>query len=466
MLTFLGLVDCGINHSMEKLLESKVEQRFQVQDFLVLLKGHYKLFAGIFLGLLTVSLLFYLVKIPYVGKGRLLVNDSQNSSLQAFSTSYFGMTKSVADGKKGNTQIGKQIEVLRTREFYQKLLQYLETRSQSDSLRVDEQRAYENIKSKYIVEALKDEESRQNFILKLDSWAQAKLESDYEIRISFATPSKDLSLFLTNAALELSSDFLKEREMQEIREVEKFITEQKLLVDKNIQNLTRELALFQTRPENLISMTSREKMGEYLSDLMVRINETQLKISENNKDIEFLKEGKGDSAGGSALYGVGGRIEALRLENKLLNSRLEELRLSVDRIGKNLKVLPVALQILEDKRKKSELEYAKYKELSETLAKVEAQKLSIRDRFEILERARSDNTKPQVDLLTLSFLSIVMSLVFGLTFIYLKYIWNPLALHKDPVRNVTVIDDLNQDPRVILENANIKFQLGNHGSVE
>ncbi|WP_413290077.1 hypothetical protein [Bdellovibrio sp. HCB337] len=453
---------------MEKLLESKAERSFQVQDFLALLKRHCKLFAGTFLSFLLVSILIYTFRIPYVAKGRLLVNDSQNSSLQAFSTSYFGMTKSVADGKKGNTQIGKQIEVLRTREFYQKLLQHLEDRSKSKDLSVEEQKAFENIKVKYLDDALKDEESRLNFIMKMDAWSQTKLESDYEIRISFSTPSRDLSLFLTNATLELSSEFLKEREMQEIHEVEKFITEQKQVVDKTIQGLAQELAHFQTQPENLISMTSREKVGEYLSELMVRINETRLKIAENTNDIAFLQGEKGDEKNaGSNLYGVGGRIEALRLENKLLNSRLGELRQSVDRIGKHLKVLPVAMQMLEDKRKKSELEYAKYKELSETLAKVEAQKLSIRDRFEILERARRDNTGPQVDILTLGCLSFIMALVFGLTFIYFKYLWVPMIQPKESVRDITVIDDdHNQDPRVVIENAKIKFQLGNHGSVE
>ncbi|HEY8272825.1 MAG TPA: hypothetical protein VIG33_18170 [Pseudobdellovibrionaceae bacterium] len=445
---------------MENLSERKAESIFQPRDFVVLLKRHGKLFGGIFIVFLTVSLLVYIFKIPYVGRGRLLVNDSQNSSLQAFSMAYFGMTKSVVDGKKGNTQIGKQVEVLRTREFYEKLLQRLDERGKSLLLNVDEQLAYQSIKDKYLMQAFKDESSRQNFIVKLDSWSQAKLESDYEIRISFSTPSKELSLFLTNTALELSSEYLRDREMDEINEVEKFINDQKQRVDKNIKSLTQELADFQIQPENLISLTSRDKMGEYLSDLMVRINEAKLKVSENKKDMEFLQEdsGKiGDKYEGSFLYGVGGRLEALRLENKMLESRMVQLKESVDRIGKYMKVLPVASQMLEDRRKKSELEYIKYKELSETLAKVEAQKLSVRDRFEILERARPDNTSPQVDLGTLIFLSLVMSLVFGLTFIYLQYLWKPVVLQKEALRNIMTFD--NSAPES-------PFHLGNHASLE
>lgn len=452
---------------MENQLDGQTGKTFQVKDFLALLRRHWKMFAGILCTLLLGSVWLYVYKIPYIGKGRLLVNDSQNSSLQAFSTSYFGMTKSVADGKKGNTQIGKQIEVLRTREFYQQLLNKIEHRPQNEFVTLEEQKVYNRLKDSYLREALKDEASRQEFLMKLDSWAQAKMESDFEIRISFATPSKALSMFLTNTALDLASDFLREREMQEIQEVESFITRQKQSVDKTIQELTSELASFQAKPENLISMTSREKMGEYLSDLMVRINETRLKISENKKDIEFLQEGgTGGGSPGSNLYGVGGRIESLRLENKLLASRLSQLQESVDRIGKNLKILPVALQMLEDKRKKSELEYAKYKELSETLAKVEAQKLSIRDRFEILERARWDNTLPQVDLVTLGFLSFVIALVFCLTYIYLKYLWGSQAnLPGEIMRNVGAVEE-EGDPRMIFENSKIKFQLGNQESME
>lgn len=452
---------------MEKVFESKVENTFQARDFLGLLKEYGKLFAVIFASFLVVAFLIYIFKIPYVAKGRLFVNDSQNSSLQAFSTAYFGMTKSVADGKKGNTQIGKQIEVLRTREFYEKLIQRIDERGKSPLLNVEEQRAYESIKDKYLTEALKDEASRQNFIMKLDSWSQVKLESDYEIRVSFATPSKGLSIFLTNTALELSSDYLRDREMAEINEVEKFINDQKQLVDNNIKSLTRELSDFQVQPENLISMTSREKMGEYLSELMVRINEARLKVSENMKDIEFLQEGKGGEKNiGSSLYGVGGRVEALRLENKMLESRMVQLKDSVDRIGKHLKVLPVAAQMLEDRRKKSELEYIKYKELSETLAKVEAQKLSIRDRFEILERARSDNTNPQVDLGTLSFLSMAISLVFGLSLVYLRALWSPIFIYRESLNNDLSLGDPTQDTQVALDNANIKFQLTKQDSIE
>jgi len=69
--------------------------------------------------------------------------------------------------------------------------------------------------------------------------------------------------------------------------------------------------------------------------------------------------------------------------------------------------------------------------------------------------------------MTLCFLSVVMSLVTSLSIIYLKYLWLPVLAPKENLRNVLVVDDdHNQDPRVVIENAKIKFQLGNHGAVE
>ena len=452
-------------------METKSERLFHVQDFVALIRSQWKIFAGLLVGIGLLASSIYVFKIPFVGKGRLFVNDSQNSSLQAFSTSYFGMTKTVIDGKKGNTQIGKQLEVLRTREFYNDFIKKIVARGSSPSLNIEEQRAYMAVKEKYLDDYLKDEQSRQLFVMKLDSWFQTKMESDYEIKITFATPSRDLSLYLTNTALEFASEFLRDREMAEIQLVETFIIEQRQQVDKNIKQLTSELSEFQTKPENLISMTSREKMGEYLSELMVRINEARLKIAENKKDIEVYQEESGGSirTASSSLYGVGGKIESLRLENRMLAGRLSQLQASVNSIGQNLKVLPVAVQMLEDKRKKSELEYNKYKELSETLSKVEAQKLSVKDRFEILEKARLDNTSAQVDLSTLMFLSFVLALMLGLTIVYLLHLWVPPAppVRKEAVRGLSVAnDDHNQDPRVVIDKSKIKFQLSNNETIQ
>lgn len=455
---------------MDQIAYNPSDESFQGRDFAHLLRRNLKIFGISFAIALALGLSTYAFKIPYVGKGRLFVNDSQNSALQAFSTSYFGMTKTVVDGKKGNTEIGKQIEVLRTREFYEKLLDRLAPRSQNPSLSVEEQQAYKEINDKFLKDALKDADSRQSFILKLDSWFQSKLESDYEVKISFQTPSKALSLYLTNSALELASEYLRNREMAEIDQVENFIHSQLSETDKNIQQLTQELANYQSKPENLISMTSREKMGEYVSDLMVRMNEARLKIAENNKNIEFL-QGEHKNAGtpkSSSLYGVGGRIESLRLENTMLETRLAELQDSVKRLGQQLKVLPVAVQMLEDKRKKSELEYARYKELTETLAKVEAEKFSIKDRFEILEKARGDNTQPLLGMMTMVLLSVIVAIMGGLTYLYMKYLWNPRAMQQEAraSRGLSVVDSHNQDPRVVIENSKIKFQLGKHSTSE
>jgi hypothetical protein len=54
----------------------------------------------------------------------------------------------------------------------------------------------------------------------------------------------------------------------------------------------------------------------------------------------------------------------------------------------------------------------------------------------------------------------------SLTLVYLKYLWSPLFLQKESVRNVRGFDDHNQDPQIAIEKAKIEFQLGNHSSID
>ncbi|MEN0058882.1 MAG: hypothetical protein AAGB31_08610, partial [Bdellovibrio sp.] len=210
---------------------------------------------------------------------------------------------------------------------------------------------------------------------------------------------------------------------------------------------------------------SKEKMGDYVSDLLVRSNEIDLKMAENTKMIQYLGRGRTGQRE-SALYGVGGKIEALKIENNLLSQKKAQIQTSIDRLKKQTKALPFAAQRIEDLKKKSELEFNRYKELSSSLAKLEAQKVSINTRFEILEKARWETTLPQVGLFTLGLLSILLSQVIGSLVIYFKYLWNPRVISAQAARELVIFDNHSFDPRVIIENSKIKFSLKKPDSKE
>jgi hypothetical protein len=222
-------------------------------------------------------------------------------------------------------------------------------------------------------------------------------------------------------------------------------------------DLNKKLADFQNKPENLISLSSKEKVGEYISELMVRKNEVRMKLAENNKMISALKPSTQRRE--SQLYGNGGRVQSIQLENEMLNSKLGDIQNAIDRVTVQAKGMPAAGLVYDDIKKKSEIEMGKYKEVSEALSKTEAYQLALTNKFEVLEKARFEKVKPLVSLLTLILVSFVLSQILGSLIIYVTTIWDSSLVTAQSTRNVVVIDSHTLDPRVIIENSKIKFRL-------
>lgn len=436
-----------------------VEPELTVGEIIKLYMSHWRMFVVFTVILFSISSIIYVVKIPYVATTSMVFNDTQNSSLQAFSSQYFGLSKSLQESKKGSSLLSKHIEYLKTREFFEALLAKVEERGNSPKITLEERQGYELLKSDYLSKIVADKpDTKLEILQKLDKWTKATLDSDFEIKLSVSTPSRPMSLFLANTATELAGDLLKKRESEEIARVEEFMVTQKKLSDEKLAELGKQLAETQTKDESILPLASKDKMGDYVSELLVRANELKLKMAENKKMIEYL--GKGRTAQSeSALYGVGGKIEALKIENSLLAGKLAQVQGSIDRLKQDAKQLPYQAQLADELRKKSELEFNRYKELSAALGKLEAAKLSIGTRFEVLDHARWENTLPQIGLVALGLLSVLLSQFFGSLIIYFRYLWNPDVVTAQASRNLVIFDNHSVDPRVIIENSKIKFSL-------
>lgn len=437
--------------------DQHIEPELTLGEIIKLYMSHWRMFLVFSLGLFGLSVFAYAVKVPYVASSTIVINDSQNSSLQAFSSQFFGLSKSVQESKKGNSLLAKHIEYLKTREFYEALLVRLEERGASAKITMEEREGFEDFSAKFMRE-VKTPEQRIALLQQLDRWTKVQLDSDFEIKVSAITPNKSISLFISNTASELAADKLKQRELAEIQRVEDFMTKQKADADEKLVSLSKQLAEMQNKDGNLLPLTSASRMGDYVSELLVRANEIKLKISENLRMIEYLNNGRTGTRE-SSLYGVGGRIEALKIENSMLQEKLGQVQASVNRLKKESKSLPFEAAMVEDLKKKSELEFNRYKELSSGLAKLDAQKLSIDTRFEVIERARWESTVPQIGILSLGLLSLLVSQFLGSLIIYFRYLWNPHVVTAQASRNLVIFDNHSLDPRVIIENSKIKFSL-------
>ncbi|MGZ3770754.1 MAG: hypothetical protein ACXVCP_06240 [Bdellovibrio sp.] len=437
--------------------EQQIEPELTVGEIIKVYLSHWRMFVLFTTIFFALAALVYVLKIPFVANSTIVVNDSQNSSLQAFSNQFFGLSKAVQESKKGSSLLSKHIEYLKTREFFESFLTYITVRSESPLISMEEKNGFDILKLNYMAD-LNNPAGKIEFLQRLDRWLKVQSDSDFEIKVSASTPLKSVSLFLSNAFSELAATTLKKRELNEIARVASFMEKQKQEADANLVSFSKQLADLQNKDENMLPLSSKEKMGDYVSDLLVRANETKLKISENKKMIEYLERGRNGQRD-SSLYGVGGKIEALKIENSLLVEKLGQIQGSIERMKREVKELPFAAQMVEDLKRKSELEFNRYKELSTSLAKLEAQKISIDTRFEVLEQARWETTLPQIGLLSMGLLALLLSQFFGSMVIYFRYLWNPNVVTAQASRNLVIFDNHATDPRVIIENSKIKFSL-------
>jgi hypothetical protein len=440
----------------------KLTQDLSLKQISQVLIQNWPLFLILFSVFSLASIAIFSFKVPFVSTASVIVNDSQNSSLQSFAQQFTGSASGkLNEAKKSNSPLQKYLEYLKTTEFYSKLIASVESNMNSQSFSVPEKSGQQ----KFIKEILFGKKMSElnlddqiSVYKNLESLLSYKIATDYELEISTSSKSKELSLFLTNTALKVISEELQKKESAELLKIQDFLKAQKNLIDTELQSLNKKMSDFSSKPENLISLSSSSKVGEYISELMMRKNETRMKIAENNKMIGYLKAA---SAGRreNALYGNAGRAQSIQLENDMLNAKLNDIQNSIDRVSNQAKNLPAMNQNYEDIKKKSDIEFSKYKDVSEALSKTEAYQLSLSNKFEVLEKARFEKVKPLVSLLTLLLVAFVLSQILGSLIIYVTTIWDSSLVTAQSTRNVVVIDSHSLDPRVIIENSKIKFRL-------
>lgn len=410
------------------------------------------------------GLSFYKWKNPYVAKTTIIINDNQNSQLQSFSLVLAGNAKT-NEAKKANSAAQKNLEYFKTTDFLQKILDEANSSSSDMQMTLAEKTGQKLFKTFILNKKLSlTEDEKLKAYQALDKMLSFKVKSDYEVEISASDDQKELALYVTNLTSNVALQSLKNREALEIQEINDHLTNEKSAVDAELLELNTKMAKFNDRPENLMSLTSIEKIGEYLSTLKIEKNAISMKLAENNKLIQTLAASS-NGRRESELYGNNGRIQALKLENEQLRAKILNLQIAFDRTSSEAKGMPYAARMYDELKKRADLQLARYKELTDGLTKVDALKLAAANKFEILEKSRIDKVAPAVPLTVVLFLSLLISQVLGSLIIYLRAIWNSNIVTAESTRNVVVLDSHSLDPRVIIENSKIRFRL-RHSSIE
>lgn len=435
-------------------------EELSLKNIAQILVQNWALFAVIFATLSIVSIALYNFKVPYQSTGSVIINDNKNSSLQSFATQFTGNASAtkVNEAKKANSSVQKNIEYLKTTDFYLKLIRSISENKKIAEMTMSEKAGYDQFQSTVLnnkkIDAL-NADDQLAAVRKVDVMMKLNLQSDYEIEMVVSSLDKDLAYFVSKNSLPVVAGELKRIEETDLKKVKDFLVNQKATLDTSISALNKQLSDFQSKPENLISLGSN-KVGDYISELMVRKNEIKMKISENNQIISSLG---GSTRRDSALYGNSGKIQNLKIENEMLSARLADLQQTMGRVMGQAKNIPTASITYDELKKKSELEFQNYKQVTESLAKIDAYELSLNNKFEILESPRYDKVKPFIGIVTLLLLSLLLTQAIGSIIIYIRTIWDTKYVTAQQTRNIVVIDGHSLDPRVIIENSKIKFRL-------
>ena len=437
----------------------ELTQEMSLKDITSLMVINWPLFLVLTLVITTLGLVIYTIQNPYISKTTIIINDAQNSHLQAFTKNILGQGTQVNEAKKSNSSVQKSLEYFKTIDFLQKISNKTSDAAYNSQISLGEKQGLKIWQAEYSrpTDKLSEDEQIQIY-KKIDGMLSFKIKSDYSVDVLVQSDSKELALYISNVAAAVALESFKEIESKDIQQMNDFLQTEKKSVDTEILDLNKKMQAFNEKPENLISLSSREKVGEYLSELMVRKNETLMKISENNKIVTALT-GNSTVKRESQLYGNSGKAQGLKLENDLLRAKLGQIQTAIDRVSDEAKAMPVAAQMYDELQKRSDQQVSRYKDISAALAKVEALKLSLVNKFEIYEKSRLDKVVPAVSLTVVLFLSFILSQLIGSLIIYLRAIWDTRLITAQSTRNVVVIDSHSLDPRVIIENSKIKFRL-------
>jgi len=442
----------------------ELHRELSLSEITTIALRNWPLFLVLFVVTTAVGLSFYKWKNPYVAKTTIIINDNQNSQLQSFSMALAGNAKT-NEAKKANSMAQKNLEYFKTTDFLQKVINAANNPLLNSALTLSE-KSGQNIFFKQVLEdkTVLPEDEKLKAYQKLDKMLSFKVKSDFEIEISAANDQQDLALYVANLTSNVAFESLKQREAFEIQEINDFITKEKAAVDQELLDLNTKMAKFADKPENLMSQTSMGQIGDYLSTLRIEKDKVVLKLAENNKLIQTMSASS-NGRRESELYGNNGRIQALKLENDQLRAKLGNLQAAFNRASNDAKGMPYAAQMFDELKKRSDMQLARFKELSEGLTKVEALKIAAANKYEIFEKSRIDKVVPAVSMTIILFLSVLISQVLGSLIIYLRAIWNSNIVTAESTRNVVVLDSHSLDPRVIIENSKIRFRL-RHSTIE
>lgn len=335
-------------------------------------------------GMVLLAALAYFTVIPYSISTTLQINDAQTSQLQAFTNNFFSLGKTQAStSRKASTPSQSVSDYLDRQDTYTSFVRFLAletTKTKNDSdlaggLAALEARVGGSFSSPFL-------NWRQTAAI-LRKMVKFSNTNPGELVITTYAGSRDLAYFLNSEYSKFAVEELQKHEQKEMLAIRSAITRQRDYFQQQFEVKNKELIAFQSRPENVLSLASGANVGNYISDLLVRKNEIELKISENERGIQYLG---GDRAAQLAhSRNLGGRSQAGMLveENDLLRKQVTAINDSIKKFTGATNGAAEAMRMHEELQKTSDREFRNFQESNDLLSKIAVYAVSIAGKFEL-----------------------------------------------------------------------------------
>lgn len=367
--------------------------------------------------------LLYFAFFKYQIATRIIINDSQNNSLQALTQSVSGLNKSLIDGKKGNSLLAKHAEYLKSFDFNDLVAKGLDVDANE-----------------------------------LKSSTRIGVDNDYTIRLTVLNRSKEEAYKIAEKLSSLSLSQLLLREQQDVDQIQKQLEVQSSQALRRFQESKKKLAKIAPIENLLSSKEANVKAGDYLTELRIRKQEAQIELKENQKILKFLSQNRPKTSG-TAPYGLSQKLKNLKSQNDVLKLRIKNYSDAISEWSNNNRDLPIHLASYDQLKKQAETDFRLHQELSDATARLEIYRSALPFRFELLDKPSLLRINPQYSLWTFLALALIFSQIVYSLWLYISQV---LRFEKESdlssVQRAHTQDYYVDDPRFIIENGQLRFR--------
>ncbi len=373
---------------------------------------------GVFL---VLGLFTYAFMIPHSLKSTVLINDAQTSQLQAFTNNFFSLSKTQASARKAQSPANQALEFLERQDTYTAFLKYLAVQVVAADSSKENSEGFARLEKHLGVSLRKNDYNLRQTAAKIRPLIKLSASSATELSIVASSGNRDFTYFINTEYTKFAIEALKQQAEKEMEQVRVAIERQRDHFKSQFEANNKELIAFQSRPENVLSLASGANVGTYISELVVRKNEVELKISDNERAIQYLGGAKSASLANARNLGGRSQVQQLMEETSLLRKQASSIQESIRKFSSATNGTAEALRMHEELKKTTDREFKNFQEANDLLSKMGVYNVSIAGKFELLHVPEPEEVRKAAS----SYL--VLALAFFLSQLlfsgYIYYMW-------------------------------------------